>query len=421
MPDVERANHRTPLRVTSRPKAGRIGLSTRHGRGKPQGAPARQIMNGPEPKDAELVDDAPQWPQLPPPDAQPVPRAAAQGSGWIDFALSLIERRPLASAGAIFLMLALIHLLLLNIAGVASFLFVGDEFFLAAGSNAVEVVLLALIAHTVVLPTLLGQACLRAYDDLRPALALDDDQFARTRATLADPFSLWRLGFGLFWAVILTPVFGDLFRASVPGEAWGAALLTLWLYVRIALIFGLLGAGITYVAMLHHRFSRATGPHLRIDLFDRTPLEPIAHFARMSALLLIIPLALAGPAVAQPEAALASAVLFLVGLLLVVLAIAAAMWGARRAIRDAKKHALAELQTYARELWRRAYADGRITEAVAIPALGAMLTTRAEIARLGDWPGGRSIFAHVCALALIPLLTWFGGQLATLLLQAIAA
>jgi hypothetical protein len=378
-------------------------------------------MNEPEPQDAELVDDVPQWQQLPPPGIHHVPRAAAPPSRGVDYFLGVIERRPLASAGAIFLMLALIHLLLLNIAGVARFLFVGDAFFLAAGSNAVEILLLALIAHMAVLPTLLGQACLRAYDDLRPALAFDDEAFAQSRAALADPFSLWRLGFGLFWAVILTPVFGDLFRASVPGEAWGAAVLTLWLYARIALIFGLLGAGITYVAMLHHRFSRAAGPHLRVDLFDPLPLEPIARFARASALLLIVPLALIGPAVAQPEAAFASGALFLAGLTLIAVAIAAAMWGAGRAIRDAKKQAFAELQTYSRELWRRAYADGRINEAVAIPALGAMLTVRAEIARLGNWPGGWSVLTRLAALASIPLLAWFGGQIASLLLQVIAA
>jgi hypothetical protein len=115
---------------------------------------------------------------------------------------------------------------------------------------------------------------------------------------------------------------------------------------------------------------------------------------------------------------MAGAVLFLIGLTLVAVAVAAAMWGARRAIRDAKKQALAELQTYSRELWRRAYAGGRLNEAVAIPALGAMLTVRAEIARLSDWPGGRSVFARLGALAAIPLLTWFGGQIATLVLQA---
>ena len=221
-------------------------------------------------------------------------------------------------------------------------------------------------------------------------------------------------------AVILTPVFGDLFRAAVPGEAWGAALLTIWMYMRIALAFGLVGAGIIFVAILHHRFRAATSRHLRVDLLDLAPLQPVARYARYVALCLIVLLALSGPAIAQPEAPLASAVLLALGVLLIGAEAAGAMWGARRAIRAAKTVALAELHSYSRELWRRAYADGRLTEAVAIPALGAMLTVRAEITRLGDWPGGLSVFARLGLLAAIPALTWFGGQLAACVMDALS-
>lgn len=379
-----------------------------------------EVMSEAETKEAELVDDAPQWVRLPPTDIGPAAPPVRVPSGWIDSALNLVERRPLAAAGAILLTLATLHLLLLNIAGVASFIFVGDEVFIAAGSNAVEIVLLAFIAHNFVLPTLIGHACVRAYDDLRPALALAGDDFDKTRAALLDPLPLWRLGFGLFWAVILTPVFGDLFRAAIPGEGWGAALLTIWMYARVALTFGLLGASITYVTMLHHRFRRLTSQHLRPDLFDTAPLQPVARYARRVALVLIVLLALAGPAIAQPEAMIASMVLLVLGMIMICVAVAGAMWGARRAVRAAKKTALAELQTYSRELWRRAYVDGRITEAVAIPALGAMLTVRSEIARLSEWPDGWSVFLRIGALSLIPLLSWFGGQIVAQAAQSLA-
>jgi hypothetical protein len=280
--------------------------------------------------------------------------------------------------------------------------------------------LLAFVAYNVVLPTLIGRACLHAFDDLRPALALETEVFAEIRAGLIDAFSLWRLGFGLFWAVVLTPVFGDLFRAAIPGEGAGAALLTIWMYVRIALTFGLLGASIAFVVMLHHRFRAATGRYLRVDLFDMAPLQPVARYARHVALFLIVLLALAGPAVAQPEAMYASATVLVIGVILTTIAVGGAMWGARRAIRAAKKTALTELQTYSRELWRRAYADGHVTEAVAIPALGAMLTVRSEIAKVGDWPGGWSVFARLGTLAAIPVFSWFGGQLVAQVMQMLA-
>jgi len=381
-------------------------------------------MSGAEIKDAVTVEEAhqpaPERMRLSPPSFTHPTQGYAVGAGWLDGAGAWIEQRPVAAMFVIFAALAVLHVTVLNIAGVANGIFIGEDLIVTAGSNAVEIVLLAFVAYNVVLPTLIGHACVRAYSDLRPALALDEQAFAETRAALVDSFSLWRLGFGLFWAVVLTPVFGDLFRAAIPGEGAGAALLTIWMYVRIALTFGLLGASIAFIVMLHHRFRAATAKHLQVDLFDMAPLEPVARYARRVALFLIVLLALAGPAVAQPEAMVPSAAVLAVGIVLTGIAVVGAMWGASRAIRAAKKTALVELQTYARELWRRAYANGRITEAVAIPALGAMLTVRTEIAKVGDWPGGWSVFARLATLAGIPILSWFGGQLVAQLTQTLA-
>ena len=217
--------------------------------------------------------------------------------------LNLIEHRPLLVAGAIFLTLAIIHLLLLNIAGVANVVFIGDQ---SCSSLPDRTRSKSCFWHSS--PTTLSCPRWWATPACAPTTICGRPRARRrtvrpsSRRAASMHFSLWRLGFGLFWAVILTPVFGDLFRAAVPGEGWGAALLTIWLYVRIALIFGLLGASIIFVALLHHRFRDLTGRHLRVDLFDLAPLQPIARYARNVALFLIVLLALAGPAIAQPEA-----------------------------------------------------------------------------------------------------------------------
>jgi hypothetical protein len=331
-----------------------------------------------------------------------------------------IEQQPIPAAFAIFIALTVLHLLILNLAGVASGVFVGDEFFLAAGSNAVEVLLLGFIAYNIVLPTLVGAACVRSYDELRPALAVDDRTFGETRAGLVDGFLLPRFGFGGFWAIILATVYGDLLRHALPGIGWSLAIQTIWLYIRLALTFGLLGSSITYVALLHHRYRAATATQLHVDLFDLAPIQPVGRYARHVALYLIVLLALAGPSVAQPDAMYASVALLALGVVLTTVAVAGAMWGARRAIRAAKKAAVGELQIYARELWRRAYAGGHITEAVGIPALSSMLNVRNEIARIADWPGGFAVFARIAALAAIPVASWFGGQIAAQMVSALA-
>jgi hypothetical protein len=297
---------------------------------------------------------------------------------------------------------------------------VGGVFFAADSTHAVEVVLLAFIAYNIVLPTLLGAACVRAYDELRPALQIGDPTFGQTRAGLVDAFAVWRVSFGGFWAVILTTVYGPLLQTSIPGEIGAASLPTIWLYVRLALTFGLLGSSIAYVALLHHRFRAATGAQLHVELFDLAPIQPVARYAGHAALYLLILLALAGPAVSQADAAYASAAIFAVGLALVIGAVVGAISGAGNAIRSAKAAATHDLRIYARELWRRAYAGGHLTEAVGIPALSAMLNVKNEVARVADWPGGLALFARIGALALIPVLTWFGGQLAAQLSAAFA-
>lgn len=337
-----------------------------------------------------------------------------------DRALIWIEQQPVPAAFAIFIALTLIHLLVLNLAGVANGIFIGDELFIAAGSNPVEILLLGFIAYNVVLPTLIGTACVRAYDELRPALTIDSATYGETRARLVDAFAVARIGAGCFWAIILATAFGSVLRGAIPGDGWGVALQTIWLYIRLALTFGLLGSSITYVALLHHRFRKATSTQLHIDLFDLNAIQPIAAYARHVALFLTILLALAGPSVSQPDAMYASAALLALGVILTVGAVVGAMWGARRAIKVAKHAATHDLQIYARELWRRAYFGGHLNEPVGIPTLSAMLNVKSEIAKVPDWPGGFAVFARIATLAIIPILSWFGGQLLAQLSTALS-
>ena len=370
-----------------------------------------------EVKDLVVVDQPPAE-EPPPPPSRAAPRPPEP-----DFAeriMLFVELHPWATALIIFAALTLLHVIFLNIAGVADGLYIGDHFLLTTGASAIEVVLLAFVAYNVVLPTLLGHDCIGAYDALRPSLMLDDRGYGETRAGIVDPFFGTRLAAGALWAALLTPVFGELLRAGVPGEGAANALLTIWMYVRIAITFGLLGANVGYLIRLHHRFRAVTGEHLRVDLFDFSPLRPIPRYARQVALYLAVLLALAGPAVAQPEALVQSAIVLSTGIVLAAVAVIGAMWGARRSIRLAKKTAVAELSTYARELWRRAYAGQRVVEAMAIPALGAMITTRAEIKRLTEWPGAWSVGARFAAVVVIPLLTWFGSQILARLMALLA-
>src|SRR5262249_29786664 len=123
-----------------------------------------------------------------------------------------VELRPWTTALLIFAALTIVHVVILNIAGVADGFYIGDRFLLTSGSSGIEVVMLAFIAYAIVLPTLLGHACIRAYDALRPSLMLDDRGYGESRARIVDAFVQWRFPIALAWAVILTPGFGDVMR-----------------------------------------------------------------------------------------------------------------------------------------------------------------------------------------------------------------
>ena len=353
---------------------------------------------------------------LPPPD-EPSPLQA--GPGVFDRLISLIEMRPILSTATIFAALVVIHVLILNLAGIAEGLFVESVFFALAGNGLVELLLLAFIAYNVTLPTFLARSCLISFADSAPALACNDSVYDQCLENLANPHAVVRLVFGFFWAAILTPVFGSLFQSATAGTAANAALLAIWMYIRLALIFGLLGSTMTYIAMLHYRFAAVTGAHLRVDLFDMTPLQPLARYVASATLYLAVLLALVGPVISRPEASTASGILLALGMTLIVFTTMGALWGARGVIRATKQLAFTELQAYAREIWRRAYTNGRIVEAVALPAMAAMLTVRREISWLSDWPGGWPNIIRLITLSLIPIATWFGGQILAFLIATL--
>lgn len=371
-----------------------------------------------EPEEAFTLDESVEQRALPPPSFQPAdPYAAPTATGLIDRFIMWIEDTPLIAASVIFAALLAIHLIVLNLGGVAIGFFIGEEVFFSAGTQPLEILLLAFVAYNFVLPTLLVRSAVAALEDVRSSLAMDDRTFGQVRASLVDPFAVYRLGFGLFWAIILATIYGELYRRMILVEA--GAYIAVWMYLRLALAFGMLGSSITYIALLNHQFRVITGNYLRVDLFNVTPLDPIARYGREVALSLMILLAFVGPSVAQPDAVYPSAALMAIGVALSGLAVVTALAGGRRAIRAAKQHAVGELQAYVRELWRRAYINGHLVEAVAVPAMGAMLNVRNEIKRIGNWPGGWSVFVRFALLTLIPIVAWFGGQLWELALSAL--
>lgn len=369
-------------------------------------------------KDLIVVEQPPVEEQPLPPPPRPTPRAPEPG--FVERTMLFAELRPWTTALLILAALTLLHVTILNIAGVAEGFYAGENFILTTPPNSVTITLLAFIAYSAVLPTLLSHACIRAYDALRPSLMLDDRGYGELRAGIVDPFVGSRFWCAAGFVVILTPGLGEIWRQKLSGDVAGYAWQVIWLYLRIAITFGLIGSTLAYVVRLQRAFRAVTAEHLRVDLFDAVPLRPVPRYAKLMAFYLLVLLALLGPVIVEPDALTQGIVVFALGVVLVAAAVTGAMAGCRHSIRAAKKAAVAELSTYARELWRRAYAGQRIVEAVAIPALGAMITTRAEIRRQPEWLDGWNVAGRFLLILLIPLVTWFGAPLASAITAILA-
>jgi len=385
----------------------------------PSGLPALGPMSGSveqnRPQDGGPERESPPArPALPPPVHHPVPQPAP---GIIDRFISWIELRPLWSGAAAFALLIGIHIAFMNFAGAMQGVNVGDVFFFTSMGGLSDLLLLALIAYCIVLPTFLARSGLTAFADSSGTLTCNDREYDDHLSTLAGANAVARLVFGGFWAAVLTPVFGNLMQASAIVPSASADILTIWMYIRLALVFGMMGSCLAYVALLHYRLSAALAAHLRVDLFDMTAMAPLARHMRASILYLGVPLLLMGPILSRPDAATSSAMLLGFGASICVIIAFGAVWGARKAIRQAKQLALGELHAYSREIWRRAYANGRFVEAVALPAMAAMLTIRNQIGRMSNWPGGWINVLRCFLWAAMPAASWFGPQAAAWLIQ----
>jgi hypothetical protein len=375
----------------------------------------RREQQQPQVTDAER-DAPPARAALPPPKPTPEP-VRRMSAGLVQRMVSLVETRPFVSLAIMLAGLIALHLIILNLAGAMSGVFIGEAFFLLEPSALADVLLLALVASCMVLPTLLTRSSLDAIADTAGALSASEEEYDATLHALAEPSTIVRLVFGGFWAAVLTPVFGNLVEPGAAAPQATTWLITLWLYIRLALVFGMLGASLAHVALLQYRLSAALARHLRVDLFDASALAPLARHMRLSILYLSVPLLLIGPVLSRPDAATASATLMGFGIVVVLVAGFGGMWGARTAIRTTKQMVQAELNAYSREIWRRAYSNGRIVEAVALPAMAGMLTIRNQIARMANWPGGWPNVLRCLLIALLPTLSWFGPQAVQMLLE----
>lgn len=190
-------------------------------------------------------------------------------------------------------------------------------------------------------------------------------------------------------------------------------------YAAAALLFWVL-AGLTAAFTLENSrlFGRIARDLVDVDLFHLERLRPFGSLGLRLSLLALGALALIGLLMATPEAGrawllrarlpagvplvvpgfLASAAVALAALLL-------PMWAIRRRIQQEKRFAIARIAEALGPHWEETAMD-RLEEGEHYDRLPALLSLRAQVSELSEWPLDDSMRRRFGLYTLIPVLTW---------------
>jgi hypothetical protein len=245
-------------------------------------------------------------------------------------------------------------------------------------------------------------ATLRA---LRPALRCDDAEFsALQRAVLGFDTAALRWT-GLLWAIGATAA--TYFTTDAARRFSQPALL--WILWQNALSFWLLARTIAHDLRVSQVFSGAVERHAEIELFDLTPLTPLAGRGLQSALLIVLAVSLFSLIFGAGDISPLVPVIQTSTVLLAAFALALPSLGIRRRIRAAKHQELARLSAKI----RAARAQRAAPEGPEWPEIESRLATllalkhHAEATR--EWPFDLGTLGRFLLYSVIGVGSWLGG------------
>ncbi|MEE9608533.1 MAG: hypothetical protein V3U03_12405, partial [Myxococcota bacterium] len=196
----------------------------------------------------------------------------------------------------------------------------------------------------------------------------------------------------------------------------------LWILWQNALSFWLLPRTIAHDLRVSHVFSRAAQRHAEIELFDLTPLKPLAGRGLQSALLIVLAISLFSLILgAAGDISPLVPVLQTATVLLAAFALVLPSLGVRRRVRAAKREELARLSAELRAVraqraatqgpeWREI--DSRLATLVA-------LMQHVEATR--EWPFDLGTLGRFVLYAVIGVGSWLGGATVERLLDLFLA
>jgi hypothetical protein len=241
--------------------------------------------------------------------------------------------------------------------------------------------------------------------DLRPAMGCNDAEFSTLRRD-ALHFQMPALRrIGLIAAIVA--MVGTIFTTDAAQRMSHSALV--WNLWQNALFSWLLARTIAHDLTVSGVFSRATERHAEIELFDLTPLMPLAGRGLQSALLIVLAISvfslLLGTGNPSPLVPVTQAGT----VLLAAFALVLPSLGVRRRVRAAKRDEQARLSAELRAIRAQGAATEEPKRREIESRLATLLALKQHVGAAREWPFDLGTLGRFLLYAVIGVGSWLGA------------
>jgi len=237
--------------------------------------------------------------------------------------------------------------------------------------------------------------------ELQPALSCSGAEFSALRREVQRFHMAALRGVGL--SVAIGAIAVTYFTTGV-AERFERSPALLWILWQNALCFWLLSRTIAHDLRVSRVFSRAAQRHAEIELFDLTPLTPLARRGLQSALLIVLAVSLFSLILGAGNISPMVPVLQAATVFLAALAVALPSLGIRRRVQIAKRDELARLSSEFRAI-RTQRPESWETES----RLATLLTLQQHVETTREWPFDLGTLGRFLLYAAIGVGSWLGG------------
>ena len=249
--------------------------------------------------------------------------------------------------------------------------------------------------------------------DLRPAMGCDDAEFsALQREVLRFQMAPLRR-IGLIAASVA--IVGTYLTTDAAQRMSHSALV--WNLWQNALFSWLLARTIAHDLRVSGAFSRAVESHAEIELFDLTPLTPLAGRGLQSALLIVLAISFFSLLLGTGDPSPLVPVTQTATVLLAAFALVLPSLGVRRRVRAAKADELAGLSAELRAIRARGVATEGPKGWEIESRLATLLALKQHVAAAREWPFDLGTLGRFLLYAVIGVGSWLGAATAERLLD----